>query len=64
MRVMAVFRKELMDTLKNRLLVYSLVPMPLIFLVISLAFIYFTANQPLDPREVENFLKYSPGSPH
>lgn len=59
-RVMAVFRKELMDTLKNRLLVYTLLPVPLLFLVISLAFIYFTSNQPLDPKEVENYLKFSP----
>lgn len=60
MRVMAVFRKELMDTLKNKMLVFGLVPVPLIFLVISLAFIYFTSNQPPDPREVENYLKLSP----
>ena len=39
-----------MDTLKNRLLLYSLVPMPLIFLVISLAFIYFTSRPAAGPQ--------------
>jgi ABC-2 type transport system permease protein len=60
MRTLAVFRKELMEILRNRLLLFSLVPLPLIFVIIPLAIVYFTGDAPVSPQEAEMYARLSP----
>jgi ABC-2 type transport system permease protein len=59
-RTIAVFRKELLEILRNRLLLFSLVPLPLIFVIIPLAFVYFSGDQPVSPQEAEMYARLSP----
>jgi ABC-type Na+ efflux pump permease subunit len=59
-RTLAVFEKELMEVLKNRLLLFTVIPLPLVFAIMPLAFVYFTGDQPLDDKEVDLYLGLSP----
>lgn len=58
--MLAVFEKEILEILRNRLLLFSLVPLPLLFVIIPLAFVYFAGDQPIDAREAEMYLNLSP----
>ncbi len=60
MRALAVFEKEILEILKNRLLLFTTIPLPLIFVIIPLAFVYFTGNAPVDQKEVDLYLGLSP----
>lgn len=60
MRALAVFEKELLEILKNKLLLFTVIPLPLIFVVIPLAFVYFAGDQPLDDKEVGLYMQLSP----
>ena len=60
MRALAVFEKELLEILKNRLLLFTVIPLPLIFAIIPLAFVYFAGDQPLDDKEVNLYMQLSP----
>ena len=60
MRVLAVFEKEILEIIKNKLLLFGLVPLPLIFVAIPLVFVYFTGDAPVEPKEAEIYLRLSP----
>lgn len=60
MRVLAVFEKEIMEILKNKLLMFTVIPLPLIFVAIPLLFVYFAGDQPIDDKEIELYLQLSP----
>jgi ABC-2 type transport system permease protein len=60
MRTRAVFQKELLEILRNRLLLFTLIPLPLIFVIIPLAFVYFAGDQPVSPQEAQMYARLSP----
>lgn len=60
MRLMTVLRKELMEIVRNKLLLASLIPLPLIFVAIPLAVVYFSRGQPVHQDEVEMYRRLSP----
>lgn len=60
MRVVAVFNKEILEILKNRLLLFSLIPLPLIFVAIPLGFVYFAGDKPVNSQEAELYARLSP----
>jgi len=60
MRTLAVFEKELLEIVKNRLLMFTVIPLPLIFVVTPLAFVYFAGDKPLDQKEIELYMGLSP----
>ncbi len=64
MRVLAVFEKEILEIVKNRLLLFSLVPLPLIFVAIPLVMIYVTRNQPVKPGEAQLYYQMAPNLAH
>ncbi|MHB8992183.1 MAG: ABC transporter permease subunit [Chloroflexota bacterium] len=64
MRVLVVLEKELLEILKNRMLLFSVIPLPLLFVAIPLVMIYFTRNQPVDPGEAEIYTHLSPDFAH
>jgi ABC-2 type transport system permease protein len=59
-KVGIVLQKELQEIVKNRLLLFSLVPLPLVLVVIPLAFVFFARGQPIDPEEAAMYRRLSP----
>ncbi|MCL4369318.1 MAG: hypothetical protein M1380_00170 [Chloroflexi bacterium] len=60
MRVLAVLEKEILEVLKNRLLLLSIIPLPLLIVVIPLVMIYLTKDQPMKPGEAEMYYRLAP----
>lgn len=60
MRVLAVFEKEILEILKNKLLLFSLIPLPLVFVAMPLGILYFGRQQPVKPEEAQMYLNLSP----
>ncbi len=60
MRALTVFEKEILEILKNRLLLFPMIPLPLLFVGIPLAFVYFAGDQPVDQEEMELYMQLSP----
>ncbi|MGE5618711.1 MAG: ABC transporter permease subunit [Sphingomonadaceae bacterium] len=64
MRVLAVLQKELLEILRHKMLLFSLIPLPLLFVAIPLVMILLTRDQPVDPREAEIYTRLSPDFAH
>jgi len=60
MRVLAVLEKEFLEFVKNRMLLYGTLPLPLIFVAIPLAFVHFAGDQPVKAEEAEMYYRLSP----
>lgn len=60
MRIAAVVQKELLEIARNKLLLFSLIPLPLLFVGSPLAIVYFTNGRPVDPQEAQMYSRLSP----
>ncbi len=64
MRTLTVFEKEMLEILKNKLLLFSIIPLPLLFVAIPLVMVYLTNNQPVKQGDAEMYYRLAPNLAH